>query len=177
MLKKFTEIFCKSTVACRYIPLILKYWRCVVLVFVFHCLKNRGLKIKSSFVNFKRKNSSTKMLLNPFLILKRWNRACQVANKIFKMFFFSIMKKSSKKPHFISEWLTNSKYQIYSLCNFSVLQSFMCGFRVRLNGSWFLIHSKVLNFYNRILCYHAPFHNKIKRVKINGIISESVTFK
>ena len=30
-----------------------------------------------------------------------------------------------------------------------------------LNGSRFVIH-KVLNFHDQILCYHEPFHDKIK---------------
>ena len=29
--------------------------------------------------------------------------------------------------------------------------------RVRLNGSWFMIHSKVLNFHDWISCYPEPF--------------------
>ena len=49
--------------------------------------------------------------------------------------------------------------------------------RVRLNRSWFVIHDKVLNYHDIILCYHKPFHNKIKKIKINGIINGSVTFK
>ena len=35
--------------------------------------------------------------------------------------------------------------------------------KVWLNGSWFFIHSKALNFHDWVLCYHEPFHNKIKR--------------
>ena len=27
------------------------------------------------------------------------------------------------------------------------------------------------------LCFHEPFHDKIKKIKINGITSGSVTFK
>lgn len=139
MLKKFTEIFCKSTVACRYIPLILKYWRCVVLVFVFHCLKNRGLKIKSSFVNFKRKNSSTKMLLNPFLILKRWNRACQVDNKIFKMFFFRLWKKVQKNPTLsLNDWqIANIKFIHYVIFQFCSHLCVVSEFDLMGHDSWF----------------------------------------
>ena len=34
--------------------------------------------------------------------------------------------------------------------------------RVQLNRSWFVIHYKILNFQDWILCYHEPFHKKIK---------------
>ena len=34
--------------------------------------------------------------------------------------------------------------------------------RVSLNRSWFVIHNKILNFHNWILCYHEPFHNNAK---------------
>ena len=30
---------------------------------------------------------------------------------------------------------------------------------------WFVIHEVVLNFHHWILCYHEPFHSKIKRLK------------
>ena len=36
-------------------------------------------------------------------------------------------------------------------------------YRVWLNRLWFLIHDEVLNFHDWILCYHEPFHKKIKR--------------
>ena len=35
--------------------------------------------------------------------------------------------------------------------------------RVWLNGSWFMIHNKVLNFHNWNICYLEPFHGKIKK--------------
>ena len=35
--------------------------------------------------------------------------------------------------------------------------------RVQRNWSWFVIHGKVLNFHVWILCYHKPFHNKIRK--------------
>ena len=33
------------------------------------------------------------------------------------------------------------------------------------------------NFYNKTCCYHDPFHDKMKKIKINGIINGSVTFR
>ena len=42
-------------------------------------------------------------------------------------------------------------------------------FRVWLNTSWFGIHNKVLNFHNWTLCYHKPFHDKIKKYKSMGL--------
>ena len=38
-------------------------------------------------------------------------------------------------------------------------------FRIWLNGLWFVIHDKALNFHNKICCYHEPFHDKVKRIK------------
>ena len=32
--------------------------------------------------------------------------------------------------------------------------------RAQLNGLWFVIHNKVLNFHDWILCYHDPFHER-----------------
>ena len=37
-----------------------------------------------------------------------------------------------------------------------------CLLRVWLNGFGFVIHNKVLNFHDCILCYHEPFHNNVK---------------
>ena len=33
------------------------------------------------------------------------------------------------------------------------------------------------NFHNKTCCYHEPFHDKVKKIKINGIINGSVTFR
>ena len=35
-------------------------------------------------------------------------------------------------------------------------------YKVRLNRSWFMNHNEILNFHDWILCYHEPFHNKVK---------------
>ena len=41
-------------------------------------------------------------------------------------------------------------------------------FRVRLNGSWFDSHNKVLNFHNWTLCYHELFHdNRNKEISVD----------
>ena len=40
-----------------------------------------------------------------------------------------------------------------------------------------MIHDKVLNFHDGIICYHEPFHDKIKRQKSLELSMGFVTFK
>ena len=49
-------------------------------------------------------------------------------------------------------------------------------YRIQLNRLWLMIHNKVFNFHDWILCYHEPFHDKIKAKSI-GIINGSTKFK
>ena len=43
-----------------------------------------------------------------------------------------------------------------------------------LNGLWFMIHVKVIDFHNQILWYHEPFHDKVKNQSkdISGLIKK-----
>ena len=50
-------------------------------------------------------------------------------------------------------------------------------YRVRLNRSSFVIHYKGLNFHNGILCYHEPFHDKMKTQKSLELSMGFVIFK
>ena len=52
----------------------------------------------------------------------------------------------------------------------------MCD-RVRFNRLWFVIHSLVFNFHDWILCYHEPFHGKIKKLKSLELSMDLWNFK
>ena len=50
--------------------------------------------------------------------------------------------------------------------NYLSINKYPSNYRVWLSWSWFLIHGKVLNFHNWILCYHEPFSRQDKKIKI-----------
>ena len=82
------------------------------------------------------------------------------------LIFLTILFDCVKYKGLVENWINVGSL---SVVDFTIFSFLMCYCRVWLNGSWFVIPNKILNFHDWIPCYHEPFHN--------GIINGSITFK
>ena len=73
----------------------------------------------------------------------------------FSWFSYLKLNDVSQIPSGIPVWFLNSRLLRYEM------------FRVRLTGSWFVLHNEIFNFRELIYC-HEPFHDKVEKISIDS---------